>query len=333
VPRRVTFIAWGLQGGGAGGAPRLLQRALARALPAGPAPAGAEAALLAELSAAEPAAAALAAASLAADWPAAAGQPCLGADPVHLQADLRDVQMVTPLALDLRAAEADALIGQLNAHFEPENLSFVRGDGAHRWYVLAGGGTDLRALPARRAPIMPRRRTPVAGADAGRWRRVAAEAEMLLHASPVNEARQARGALPVNGLWFWGGGEPSPAPRAPLPALLLGDDPLAAGLAQRFAVPAAGLEALPPRWPCGHTVIYEHALRDALLAGDAEGWQRACERFVARRLAPALRALLRGRVRALRLVCEAGALELRFADWLAFWRRRPPPATAHAGLQ
>ena len=29
---------------------------------------------------------------------------------------------------------------------------------------------------------------------------------MLLHDHPVNIAREARGCLPVTGVWFWGGG-------------------------------------------------------------------------------------------------------------------------------
>ena len=32
------------------------------------------------------------------------------------------------------------------------------------------------------------------------------EAQMVLHASAVNERRESRGALPVNSLWLWGGG-------------------------------------------------------------------------------------------------------------------------------
>jgi hypothetical protein len=63
------------------------------------------------------------------------------------------------------------------------------------------------------------------------------EAQMLLHAHPVNEARDRRGELTINSIWLWGGGVS--------PEIFAGDfravwstDPLANGLAQ-----GAGLDA------------------------------------------------------------------------------------------
>ena len=38
------------------------------------------------------------------------------------------------------------------------------------------------------------------------WRRLSNEVQMLLHDHPVNLRRQQAGQVPVNALWFWGGG-------------------------------------------------------------------------------------------------------------------------------
>jgi hypothetical protein len=38
------------------------------------------------------------------------------------------------------------------------------------------------------------------------WRHAINEAQMVLHAHPVNQARQAAGQPVVNSLWPWGGG-------------------------------------------------------------------------------------------------------------------------------
>ncbi|MFX8910711.1 hypothetical protein ABTN03_18850, partial [Acinetobacter baumannii] len=53
--------------------------------------------------------------------------------------------------------------------------------------------------------------------------RVINEAQMLLFDAPENQARDARGAAPVNGLWLWGGAAARPA-LAPLPNLVLASD-------------------------------------------------------------------------------------------------------------
>ena len=55
-----------------------------------------------------------------------------------------------------------------------------------------------------------------AGNEGSVWRRRMNEAQMVLHAHPGNEAREARGELPVNSVWFWGAGELGAAPRAPV---------------------------------------------------------------------------------------------------------------------
>ena len=44
------------------------------------------------------------------------------------------------------------------------------------------------------------------GAAGRTWRRLFSEAQIILHAHPVNAARIAAGKHPVNALWFWGPG-------------------------------------------------------------------------------------------------------------------------------
>ena len=44
------------------------------------------------------------------------------------------------------------------------------------------------------------------GSDAGRWRRWLSEMQMLLHEHPANFAREARGTVPVTGMWISDGG-------------------------------------------------------------------------------------------------------------------------------
>ena len=68
-------------------------------------------------------------------------------------------------------------------------------------------------------------------ADARRWRVLASEAQVLLHNHPHNAARAAAGRVPINALWFWGGGVLPDAIAGAAPTLY-SDDPLLHGIAR-----------------------------------------------------------------------------------------------------
>ena len=116
------------------------------------------------------------------------------ADPVHLRV-MRDHLVVVPNeAFDLSAPEASALCEALNAHFADADFRPLE---PRRWCAKLAeaieGGNPLEAagkqvdLSSRVAPLLN-------------------EAQMVLHAHPVNEAREARGEPTVNSLWLWGAG-------------------------------------------------------------------------------------------------------------------------------
>ena len=115
------------------------------------------------------------------------------ADPVHLRV-LRDRVVIIPAeALDLPAEEARAFCEALNAHFPQMNLVPVQ---PRRWCArLADIAEDRPALElAGQEPDLRQ-----AGA-------LLTEVQMVLHAHPLNEAREGRGEPPVNSVWLWGGG-------------------------------------------------------------------------------------------------------------------------------
>ena len=127
----------------------------------------------------------------------------LRADPVSLVAGRSDVALAARID-DLDGDETDALLATLNAHFGGDGLAFCapRPDA---WFVLADFTPDMTTTPlslVRGAihPWLPR------GSDAGRWRRWLSEMQMLLHEHPANAVREARGSLPVTGLWISEGG-------------------------------------------------------------------------------------------------------------------------------
>lgn len=244
----------------------------------------------------------------------------LRADPVNLQA--RDAGlMLTCDDLGLRAADAAALAEALNRHFEQEGLTFLA-PVPQRWYVRLATPARLctTALDLARgrdiAALLPR------GPDALAWHRRANEAQMLLHAHPLNAAREDAGAPPINSIWFWGGGSLPAGPAAAVaPVEVWADSALACGLA-RFA--DRPLHPLPPdagAWLAAagegrHLVVLGTAPADNAVVRVQidETW-----------LAPLLRALGRGDLRELSLAVPHAQSTLHFtlarSDLWKVWRR------------
>ena len=126
------------------------------------------------------------------------------ADPVFLAADRDDLVLVDRVD-DLTADETDALAAMLNRHFAADGMQLGVTHSA-TWLARVNHVPALQTTPldiARGRGLLPHLPT---GPDARTWTRWQNEIQMLLHDHPVNIAREARGCLPVTGVWFWGGG-------------------------------------------------------------------------------------------------------------------------------
>jgi hypothetical protein len=262
----------------------------------------------------------LAALTLLAEDIAPGAASWLRADPVNLQA--RDAGLM--LACDdlgLRAADAVGFVEALNRHFEQEGLTFVA-PAPQRWYVRLATPARLCTTPLELArgrdiaALLPR------GPDALVWHRRANEAQMLLHAHPLNAAREDAGAPPVNSIWFWGGGSlPAGPAAAGAPVKVWADNVLARGLA-RFA--DRPLQPLPPdagAWLAAASEGCHLVVLGTAPADNAELHAQIDELW----LAPLLRALGRGDLRELSLLVPHPRSTLRFtlarADLWKVWRR------------
>jgi len=136
--------------------------------------------------------------------------------PLHLSVGSDQVTALHPRALALTEAESRAFFESL-AWLFPAEEGWRRAWGAtERWYVahdeLAGlaSASLERVINRNVAPWMP---------EARRLRTLQNELQMALHRHPLNEAREARGALPLNAAWLSGCGRAQA--RAATPALRL----------------------------------------------------------------------------------------------------------------
>ncbi len=199
--------------------------------------------------------------------------------PVHWHVGREHISLADPSALDLSNDESRALFDAVRPLFEGDgegvSLTWAAAD---RWYLAHDHLADLPCASIDR--VIGRnvdlwlRGDPQASAEQmarTRWvRRLQNEVQMLLHQHPVNDAREARGALPVNSFWLSGCGRAQPATAAVtvdvrLRAPLLAED--WAGWADAWR--ALDSEVL---GPLAAQATHGHAI--ALTLCGERGWQR-----------------------------------------------------------
>ena len=125
--------------------------------------------------------------------------------PCHLKVQADHVAMIDPTELALEDTESQALMQAMASYFLEDGLTLQWLD-AGTWIAQ---GPLLRDFPS--ASLERVRGQPVDAwiprqAQAKTIRRLQNEMQMLLYTHPINDARTARGALPVSSFWLSGSG-------------------------------------------------------------------------------------------------------------------------------
>ena len=143
------------------------------------------------------------------------------AELVHLALGTDQAALLDPALMDLRPEESEALLATAQTLFQGTGFTAQALTPA-RWRLRLPAG--LRPATASPLAVAGQRLQAWWSQDAAMrpWRRLLNEIQMVWHEHPVNEARAARGAPPVNGLWLYGGGKPWKRAE-PAPARILDD--------------------------------------------------------------------------------------------------------------
>jgi hypothetical protein len=245
----------------------------------------------------------------------------LRADPVHLRVMRDRIVLAGSESTELSRQEADALATAIGQHFGADLSPFPLR--TQRWYLRFPQAPRLTTTPLSVAagrdiePLLPQ------GEDAMPFRARLNELQMLLHEHPVNQAREARGDLPVNSLWLWGGGSLPTAHAMPAPVYAGNVEAQALG-----AFCGARVHALPAHLDMQLLESDGIFLLDALSRsgqyGDAYGWREALRELERDWFAPLQGALRRIGPNGLRLLdpINGKALHLHASDAWRLWRRR-----------
>ncbi len=244
----------------------------------------------------------------------------LRADPVHLRLQREQLVLLPNLAID--AHEAAGLCASLNEHFAGQGMEFAAPH-PDRWYVRLDRVPDIATIPLSQVAGRNVHGLLPEGGEKTRWHQVFNEIQMLLFAHPLNEAREARGDLPVNSVWLWGGGT-TPESLSKLYDDVRSDEVLVEMFAAAAGIPFAGWTE---QWHAGEgrQLLVWTGLRSALQRGDLEAWRDALQDFETGYAQPILRALRAGQIEQLDIdiLGAEGIRRVRLTrgDAWAFWRR------------
>jgi hypothetical protein len=260
----------------------------------------------------------------------------LRADPVHLHTD-RDQLLLDALpAASLSDDDTAQFLAALNAHFAADGIKFSASH-ARTWYVETAEPPAASFTPLSEAAGNSADRMRPQGRDAMAWQRIGNEIQMLLHEHPVNEARKARGELPINSVWFWGAGA-LPRPAELRYRQIWSDDPVARGIAILGGARAAGTPESAAQWLDrdtgsrgeGRYLVTLGALREAVREQGLAAWRAALEDCERDWFAPLTEALRRDRIGMLTIHALAPhrtlSAEIIRGDLIKFWRRAKPLA-------
>lgn len=263
----------------------------------------------------------------------------LCADPVHLRVLQERLILADSREFGIDIDEAHALVNSLNTHLAETCHFHVAA--AERWYLEVHDSAlqiKLDTPPLSVATGRNVERMVPETLAARELRKLHNEAQMLLHAHPVNEAREAAGRMPINSLWLWGAGR--------LPVRSDDDvcsfdgiwsiNPLAIGLARAAGVPTHPV-------PGDAATFFEHAAPDSehlvvlddLLAPvqyeNGDDYRVALADLEQRWFVPLRAALMTGKISSLRIEAPTTyavlTWECRRGDQWKLWRRAQPLST------
>jgi hypothetical protein len=254
----------------------------------------------------------------------------LRADPVHLRPERDRLILADSHALDLTQDEAHRLVAEILEVYSADGWT-LKAPRASRWYLKPARAPKMVTTPLPDAvgrdihPYLPQ------GKDGKAWHTVLNEVQILLHTAKVNDERERRGKLPVNSLWFWGGGR-LPRLRPVSWSCLWSAEPVSLALARLAETPSRALPTGLDDWRRQadrggeHLVVLDEMRRPAQY-GDAEAWRTAVESFERDWIAPLLPALRRRTLAKVTLLTDTGRC-FYLTPKLArrWWRRRRPLA-------
>ena len=253
----------------------------------------------------------------------------LRADPVHLRPERDRLILLDTQAVSLNQEEAGKLAVEVGEAYAADGW-LLKAPRPGRWYLKPARAARIVTTPLPEVvgkdihPYLPQ------GKDGKAWHTILNEVQILLHTASVNTQREQRGELPINSLWFWGGGR-LPSISSVEWAHVYSEEPISLALARLSEIPSSARPADFADWQRhaeasgSHLAVLDQG-RGAVQYGEWQAWASFVERVERDWMAPLFqavkaRALVDAKIRVDGRVYRLGASQLR-----RWWRRRRPLA-------
>lgn len=260
------------------------------------------------------------------------------ADPVHLRIEQNHLMLADSRIFNVASEEAAQLVQDLNRGLANHGIA-LQALRADRWYVCLPQAPDIQTHTLDQVTCRNINYFLPDGGDSMFWRKLLNEVQMQLHAHPVNQARESRGELSINSLWFWGGGY--------MPELMhtaythvwsnggLAQALAAACRAVHGSLPLDAADWLRAQKTGEHLIVLE-GLHTKAQYRDAYGWREMLREIEQSWFVPVHAALAGGTIGRLQVMTSNAQVTLDFtatrADLWKFWLMRKN-MLAYAKLQ
>ena len=124
----------------------------------------------------------------------------------HWQVGIDDVVLGDPAAIEIDAAESDALLKAAQPFFEEDGIALRGSAVPGRWLARGAVFQGIATASIDRAIGWPISKWSPLSDHARSLRRLQNEMQMLLYTQRVNDDRAARGVPPINSFWLSGTG-------------------------------------------------------------------------------------------------------------------------------
>ena len=235
------------------------------------------------------------------------------ADPVHLEPRLDHLCLHALAGKQAPRSDLRAIFDFLQASLG-DDTSFAFARVGQHGYLRGDEAMVTAAMPAAaidgRQPddFMP------SGAGTAGYHRLTSELQLCLHEHEVNVRRDEEGLLPINSVWFWGGGR-APEKKVQLLPPFFGTEPLFQG----FWASCTGVVA---PWPGSFAACLDIAVKDLVVVTPAGAEDSDSLAIYLNELRGLLKS---GRIDRLVLLFRDGLVgELGRFDAFRFWRRMSP---------
>ncbi len=255
----------------------------------------------------------------------------LRADPVHLQINRDSLMLIGNDVLSISLEEASMLTATLNKHFAELQLNF-KALHPKRWYISYPDFSDLNFYSIRQVAGKSIDGYLPLGLSENQFRSLFNEIQMVLFQHPVNTMREERGELPINSIWFWGGGR-STKLTAPNIDSFWSNDWSSLSLAAKSTIRSYSLPANArfssdmqiDYQPDSTHVVILNDLESWASYGDIAAWKNALIDINDNWLVPMLNEIRKGSIRKITLVGfgddESVEIELKRSALWKFWKR------------